>query len=275
MGKREGHRRFGLALGIGALCCLGACGPLDIPPSYSWDPGKQQICPFPFAPTLDGDLGDTEWDEKNLWQAVDHTMGSKPATSDADASFEFACVADSENMYFAFRIRDNVINTKGWTECDAYENDSIEIFVDQYHHPPDNKYNGDDSQIVIGADNRCVPGSGAAQIGGCEENMIFGAETKTRACSQETDKGWQAEVAVPLQLSVPGGPSEMGWKIEPKHELIVGFQTGYNDRDNNPIRDHKLIWGISDRNTDPPDQSYQDPSRLEELLFYAVDTEGN
>jgi hypothetical protein len=259
------------SIGWMALCCATACNHLEeMPPPYSSIPGKRQICPFPLTVELDGSLEDDAWQEAKLWQSVEHTMGPEEtiAASDDDASFEFACVANMEYMYFAFRIRDDVINADGWSACDAYNSDSIELFVDQRYRYS-REYDGDDSQIIIGPDNSGLPDSGERQIGGCILNAIPGAKTNTQVRTQRTEGGWQAEVAVPLRLSVSLGTGEMGWEIVPEHEHVIGFQTGYNDKDTGPDRNHRLVWGLDDRSTD---HSYRDAGLLEELQFYAVDT---
>ena len=224
-------------------------------------PNERQICPFPLTPTLDGDTNDTVWASAN-WETVTSSMAFLAADSDADASFDFACVADTENIYLAFRVRDDAIVSGENTECEIYMDDSIEFYIDGCYGRQ-SQYDGDDAQITIGAENIGVTDPAAAILnGGCGNpgTPLMGADTGSLVLTAATADGWAGEIAIPL--SPPSG-----WSLEPVDGQIIGFNAHYNDDDDQGDRDHKLIWGLKDRAVD---LSWSDTHMFEQLQFCAV-----
>ena len=213
---------------------------LIIPAAFA---GTNYNCQYPVTVKLDGNLAD--------WRGVEfifvpHDMGTGAAPDDADASLEFAAVADDDWLYVAIDIMDDTIQSG---ETDDYRDDSVEVYIDA-NHAGTETYEGDDVQITI-----C-----AGSIGGDVDNPLLtgsggGADTGTKAAVVEKAGGWIVEAAIPMNNSK--------WNIKPAPGLVIGFNVHFNDDDDGDTRDHKLIW--SDLDVD--DQSWQNPSRFADLTF--------
>ncbi len=191
--------------------------------------------------TLDGNLADWAGAE---FVFVPHDKGTGPAPDDADASFDFAVLVDSDWLYVAFDINDEAINAG---ETNNYQDDSVEIYIDA-NHARTETYEDDDAQIAIGA----------WDIGGDVNNPVLsaGADTGTRAAVVEKAGGWIVEAAIPL--------SNSHWDIDTSAGNVIGFNVHFNDDDvPGGTRENKLIW--SDLDVD--DQSWQNPSRFADLTF--------
>jgi hypothetical protein len=205
--------------------------------------GTNYNCQYPVTITLDGNLGDWAGVEFIL---VPHDKGTAAAPDDADASLEFAAVADDDWLYVAIDVKDDTIISG---ESDNWEDDSVEIYIDA-NHARTETYEDDDAQITIGAgsigqavDSPIITGSsGAADIG-------------TQAAVVATAGGWIVEAAVPMNCSK--------WSLNSAAGNVIGFNVHFNDDDDNDTRDHKLIW--SDLDVD--DASWNNTTRFADLTF--------
>ncbi|RKY05608.1 hypothetical protein DRP77_00475 [Candidatus Poribacteria bacterium] len=218
------------------------------------DPGKLGViyyCAFPVTITLDGKFDD--WPSVVPWHKVPHDRGTQPAPDDNDASYEFACVADENYLYVAFKVRDDKKVVGEDTGCNVWKDDSVEVYIDGGNEKA-NSYDANDSQVTIGRDN--VGGDPEhPKLGGCV-GQLQGPNTGTKAFVVDTDYGWAVEAALPLET----------WGIELRDGLVIGFNTHLNDDDDKGPRDHKLIWSEKD----VADTSWKDPSVFGELKFVEV-----
>ena len=205
--------------------------------------GTNYNCQYPVTVTLDGNLGDWAGVEFIL---VPHDKGTVPAPNDANASLEFAVVADDSWFYVAIDIKDDTIISG---ESDNWEDDSVEIYIDA-NHARTEAYENDDAQITIGA----------ASIGGDIQSPVItgssgAADIGTEAAVVATASGWIVEAAIPLNCGK--------WSISPAAGNVIGFNVHFNDDDDNGGRDHKLIW--SDLDVD--DASWNNTTRFADLTF--------
>jgi len=205
--------------------------------------GTNYNCQYPVTVTLDGNLSDWAGVEFIL---VPHDKGTGPAPNDADASIEFAAVADDSWLYVAIDIKDDVIKSG---ETNDWQDDSVEIYIDA-NHARAGAYQNDDAQITIDASN----------IGGNIQNPHLtgsggGADTGTHVAVVEAAGGWVVEAAIPL--------NNAKWNINPSPGNVIGFNVHFNDDDDGGGRDHKLIW--SDLDVD--DNSWQNTTRFADLTF--------
>jgi hypothetical protein len=218
-------------------------------------PSERIVCPYPLTPTMDGALEDDAW-QSSTWEFLAHDFGNAPADDDTDASVEFACVADADYIYVAYRIHDDVIYTSDASGCDVWDDDSVEFYIDTCYER-NAAYNGNDAQIAVGAENIDVTDQSQVVFGGCNGAPVQGPETGSISYSTLMDGGWMGEIAIPLH-------PEGGWSLDPSDGQVIGFNLHYNDDDDGGDRDHKLIWSTKDRYDDA---SWQDTTKFGELQF--------
>jgi len=214
--------------------------------------GEIYECAFPNTVILDGNLNDDSW-QYAPWHTIDYDEGTQPASDPADALCSFAAVADSEWLYVAFRINDDAIVTGEVMGADIWGDDSVEIYIDA-NNAETATYEGDDSQITIGAVNMELKNIEEPELGGTGD----GPTTGTYAAVVESADGWVVEAAVPLKNDK--------WDIIPEDGKIIGFNIHLNDDDDGGDRDHKLIWSLNDVD----DQSWQNTTRFADLKFVQV-----
>ncbi len=282
MKTKQNRKCFYLAIGTLCLAASVSCTDLEkMTPPCEYVHSEVQTCVYPLAPEdLDGDLdSDRVWQAEEIhWEKVTYDMvGQVPsgtqinaASGNMDASFEFACIADNENMYFGFRIIDDEIKAgESKNECvNIFNDDSIEILLDQCTRGCPDNYNGDGAQLMIAAENLYE----SSDVIRCENvPNIRGTPTPVKVYVKKIDgSGWNAEIVVPLKPQVGGDRN--WWNIVPTPGRVIGFQTVYNDDDNddtdteNAERDHQLLWGKKDRN-EVYQQSWMNPMYLEKLMF--------
>jgi len=205
--------------------------------------GTNYNCQCPVTINLDGNLGDWAGVEFIL---VPHDQGTGPAPDDADASLEFAAVANDDWLYVAINVRDDTIVSG---ETDNYQDDSVEIYIDANHARAE-EYEDDDAQITICAgsigqavDDPMITGSSGADALGVQAAVVAAAG------------GWIVEAAIPINCSK--------WNISTAAGNVIGFNVHFNDDDDRDGRDHKLIW--SDLDVD--DASWNNPTRFADLTF--------
>ena len=210
-------------------------------------------CAFPNTVVVDGKLNDEPW-QFAPWHTITHEEGTQPAPDAADATFSFAAVADNAWLYVAFRVTDDIIVINEVMGTDIHKDDSVEVYIDA-NHAETEAYDGDDSQITIGAVNMELGDIEEPELGGTGD----GPTTGTQAAVAESADGWVVESAIPLKNDK--------WDIIPQDGLIIGFNVHFNDDDIGGDRDHKLIWSLKDLD----DQSWQNASRFADLEFVYVE----
>ena len=119
---------------------------------------------------------------------------------------------DKNNLYVIADVTDAVLNK---SNENAWEQDSVEIFLDQNNNKTSN-YQGDDSQIRVNFENEVT-------VSGYNPEGL-----KTEA--KITDKGYIVEVSIPLT------------EIEAQNGYIVGFDVQVNDADETGQRTGVVTW---------------------------------
>ncbi|MFC1716013.1 sugar-binding protein [Candidatus Poribacteria bacterium] len=214
--------------------------------------GKLYQCAFPVEDILikvDGKLTEIQW-QFAPWHSMSHDMVNVanpfPADDDEDASMEFACFANSENLYFGAKVLDDevVMDSATW-----WQDDAIEVYIDGGNEKAA-AYDENDIQLGMVADGEGTDGVNnppAVQIADLE-----GAGFEFVVV--ETANGWDLEAKIPLEpfgISVANG-------------VKIGFNIHYNDDDDGAdTRESKLNWSENDDN----DNSYTNPQKLAELEF--------
>jgi hypothetical protein len=215
---------------------------------------------------LDGSFGD--WPSDAHWHKVSHSMawdrpmeGVVLPASDADASFEFACVIGGKNLYVAVKIQDDKKVVDENMGDDVYMDDSIEIYIDG-DNSKSSEYEPDVSQITIGRYNtgRDPERPLLNSWTGMNEQGKAAADTGTMAAVVDTDYGWAVEAAVPLA----------SFGIEAMKGTVIGFNMQLNDDDDGDGPDHKLSWSVKELTGN--NASFKDPSVFGELKITSAES---
>jgi hypothetical protein len=186
--------------------------------------------PFPLTVKLDGNLND--WPAEIPWQTVTHDRGINGPTNDADASFQVASVADLENLFLAFKIRDDEKVMNPDEARDTLNEDALELFLGNLvPAAADGAQRGIPLRRHhvwrVGQDGK-VSGSGRQYVtlnNGLKAWIIDGSN------------GWMVELSVPL--------SSLG--VKPEDQAAFSFNARLYDDDDGGERDHTLVWSRAER----------------------------
>jgi uncharacterized repeat protein (TIGR02543 family) len=211
--------------------------------------------------TIDGDL--SEWGYANTMVANTSSQlktGSSAWGGAADSSFSAQVLYDTNNLYLAVRVKDNVKLANGNTGSAIVNGDGVELYLstytEQYNTTRSASYGSTyDYHLAIGyadtpqgymlSHNRALSGAVVSKV--------------------DTSDGYIIEALIPWSnfgsptvtpISMSGGYTEY---------RQLGINVALNDADNNPSTvDHKLIWNNatdSDIETNPIKigMSYVDP----------------
>ena len=242
----------------------------------------------PMMIELDGELDDEFW-QKAVWHdPQNYVYGTDPEPDEDDFDFIFAAAADTEYFYFAWRITDDILQIQS-TGCNAWRDDSVELYLDGRADGPDcpqggSCYNLDDAQLTVGADQagKEIPEDlvlgGVAGQSGCDfadtpsPELVLGVVVQLREdeADPETYFGWQAEVAIALEtmgnFDPNGDPDGTPvWDIDPQHGLALGFNVHGIDDDNGD-GDNNHRWGWS--TIEPTSQSWRNPGVFGRIVFH-------
>lgn len=165
------------------------------------------------TPSIDGELDE-------IWKDAKEFSTDVWVTGDSGATAKVKTMWDKDNFYVLADVTDSVLNK---SNPNVWEQDSIEIFLDQNNNKTSN-YQADDSQIRVNFDNE-------VSVSGYNPE---GLKTQTKI----TDTGYVVEVAIPLT------------HVEAKDGYILGFDIQVNDADEFGQRTGVVTW------CDPSGASY-------------------
>jgi endo-1,4-beta-xylanase len=168
------------------------------------------------APVVDGII-DSEWNS-----VKENTTGVwVSGTSGSTANFK--TLRDDNNLYLLAVVKDELLSK---ASSNAYEQDSVEIFIDE-DNAKNSYYEADDYQIRINYANEVTYDHGVKIEGLTSATAII-------------DGGYIVEVAIPLT------------SVKPEEGRIIGFDLQVNnDQDGDGVRDSVSMW------CDPSGSSYK------------------
>ena len=137
---------------------------------------------------------------------------------------------DENNLYLFIKVKDNNLSKKN---SDAYQQDSVEIFIDEKNNKSV-EYMKDDTQYRINYEN---------------EFSFLGNPSKIKSTSVITKDGYNIEVMIPFQT------------IKGKSGIKIGFDLQINDDSGSGKRDSIAKWN------DPTNESYRNTSGFGTLIL--------
>jgi len=178
------------------------------------------------TPQIDG-VKEAKWDATNEIETTRWVEGTTGSTA------KVRTLWDEEYLYIFAEVKDSKLSK---ASGNVWEQDSVEIFVDQNNAKTDH-YQNDDGQYRVNFDNE-------QSYGG-----VASADTFVTA-TQEVEGGYIIEAAIKLT------------DIEPQNGTVLGFDFQVNnDEDGNGSRDSVAIW------KDPTGQSFQNTSKFGVLVL--------
>jgi SSS family solute:Na+ symporter len=175
------------------------------------------------TPTVDGVIAPGEWDDATRFTGVkDWTPQFSPTTDDADLSLVGYVKHDSERLYFAFEVTDDVlygIDTERWLPKENPK--AHELTREGY------PWFGDEMELLIGADNQWgeqenAAGDGASwqmvcnltksRLGGVGTGGLLEGEPRVKESAWNTYQKWILEGAQEAAAKVK--PEGHGYVIE-------------------------------------------------------------
>lgn len=189
------------------------------------------------TPVLDGVLGPGEYDDADSIQGCrDWIHTFSPTTDDADLSARVWVKHDGENLYFAFRVTDDVlygIDTERWLPDENAK--AHELSREGF------PWFGDEVEILINArptgkepDERNAQGDGSSwqmvcnltksRLGGVGQGGLLEGEPRSSAAAWETYQKWIRSGAMKAAVKVCANPKGyvIEWMIRPDPCLEVG-----------------------------------------------------
>ncbi|MBQ3566598.1 MAG: endo-1,4-beta-xylanase, partial [Oscillospiraceae bacterium] len=154
------------------------------------------------TPEVDGEI-DACWNMTSKIDVNKYTMGSDGATATARAMW------DSENIYVLVEVKDSKLSK---ANANAYEQDTVEIFIDE-NNGKTSYYENDDIQLRVNFDNEVTVTDGRT------------ADIYTTAAKKTAD-GYIVEVAIP---TVNGGFTAgqvIGYDVQINDDNGEGKRTG-------------------------------------------------
>jgi hypothetical protein len=242
-------------LGLGMILLMGCVS------TGKASEGQNYKALFPRTPEVDGSFDEPAW-EGVAWESDDHCIGLPPDGPE-DASYQFAAVADMENLYAAFKITDDTIQSGLFEWPDYYQEDSIEFFIDAGNQKR-TSYDKDDAQVTIAAGNI---GKGLlkttiteGKIDTSEGNLAISGkgiykDLGVSAACIAVQGGWQVEMMMPLK--------NKRFDLVPEDGLVIGWGVQYNDNDTGSARNHQVLWHEKDKTN----LSWKQLNVLSSLIF--------
>jgi len=176
------------------------------------------------SPEIDAEF-DQDWEEANTISTDITISGDNPAVA------EVRTMWDENTLYIYAKVEDPVLSAESEQ---AYEQDSIEIFVDE-NNAKITEYQSDDTQYRINYLN---------------EQSFNPQRDGLRSATRETESGYVVEEAIPLV------------EITAEVGQIIGFDFQVNDDGNgNGSRDGVTIWN------DESGEGWRNMSGLGNLIF--------
>jgi len=216
----------------------------------TFDDTKTQLAtPLPAPPVIDGVIDAAEWKGAIPWNpiTVDPNVADgilfgstgdgavNPPVDNNDLSFEVFVGYDSDNLYIAVRVKDDVIQVDsaeaGSANGNTWMDDSVEVFIDGDNSNFATRDTTGTNPEVVGSGGQFVITANNAYREAEAGNPGYGETAAWFAKTATTDTGYEAEFRISLKT--------IG---NPKPGDIIGFTVAVNDDDDGAGGERQVIW---------------------------------
>ncbi|MBN1813374.1 MAG: endo-1,4-beta-xylanase [Anaerolineae bacterium] len=182
-----------------------------------------------------------------VWDGADEISTDVWVEGTSGSTATVKTLWDSEHLYVYAVVNDSLLSK---VSSNAWEQDSIEVFVDQ-NNAKTTSYQADDGQFRVNFVNEQSFRGTAASTATLTSATRIITTTSVVSPSEVITTGYVVELAVTLN------------DVPPQQGGVIGFDFQVNnDEDGDGVRDSVAIWN------DPTGQSYQNTSRLGVLTFF-------
>lgn len=227
-GSRPAADRRSLC-GAAALALLAPVPGLAEEPGHLPDRSRYEALRAPEAPRVDG-VGDEAVWQKAAWQAIDHRWLGPEYTAD-DFRGRYKVAWTPERLYLLVEIVDDVlIDTHRDPLVQYWDDDCLEVFVDEDFSGGDHQYNHNAFAYHFSLDNRAI------DIGTDREPRDYSGHTES--LWRQTAGGVVWEVSLELYPAdyVDGSTDNRAATLVPGK--IIGLMVAYCDNDGSELREN-------------------------------------
>jgi len=181
------------------------------------------------APSIDGIGDDAAWQEAQ-WKALNHRWLGPAYTKD-DFDGRYKVVWTKNKLFVLVELVDDVLrDTHRDPLVQYWDDDCLEVFVDEDHSGGDHQYNHNAFAYHVSLDNQSID---------------IGTDKKPRSYSHHVDSLWKQQAnTITWELSIDiyaddyRDDKENNSPVELKAGKVMGFMLAYCDNDASEIREN-------------------------------------
>lgn len=200
------------------------------------------VAPYRDFIVLDGDLSDWKGIQFVSVTPQNGIFDPQPAPADsaADLSFRFAVCHDAQALYVAVEVTDDVVvadsSDPAQTNAPAWDDDTVEVFIDGNHNRAPNSRIKDGSELAFGGEFSLVVNGAAMSDYSGWPNSFRKPDHWEGATNYAAIQKGETLARYEFRLSW----KVMGGKVRPGD--TIGFNISVQDDDDGGHRDHALYW---------------------------------
>jgi hypothetical protein len=181
------------------------------------------------APRIDGVADDPVW-QRAAWQPLDQVwLGGELSPDDFSGRFKVAWTP--ERIYLQVEFRDDIlIDTHRHPLEQYWDDDCLEIFIDENHSGGDHQYNHNAFAYHLSLDNQAID---------------IGTDRVARSYSHHVESAWKQqgglviwEVAIEVYTDAYVDDAADNVPVSLEAGKVMGFMVAYCDNDGSEIREH-------------------------------------
>jgi hypothetical protein len=180
------------------------------------------------APAVDGVPGDAAW-ARAAWRQVDQRWLGPEYTA-TDFRGRYRVVWTPERLYVQFEFDDDILIDRHPDPLLRYwDDDTLEVFVDEDHSAGDHQYNHNAFAYHFSLDNRAI------DIGTDRQARDYTHHTESQWRRHETGNVWEVSIEIYRDSYVDGASNT---PVTLESGKVLGFMLAYCDNDGSDIREN-------------------------------------
>ena len=199
------------------------------------------------APLVDGVADDPAW-KRAEWKGISHQWLG-PELADTDFNGRYKLVWTPGKLYVLVEFVDDVLIDTHRNPLEQYwDDDCLEIFIDEDHSGGDHQYNHNAFLYHLSLDNQAI------DIGTDKKPRSYSDHVESRWQQQGDHIIWEASVDIYSDKYIDGSSDNQPLALTAGK--VMGFMVAYSDNDGSDIREHFI--GSEDAAGDHKDRGWID-----------------